>query len=109
MLKDLLCSGFPMVVGGLNRRQRPRIGTLSVFVAQLETIGFVQELCHYTRRAILSGKDAFTYVMESKCDLLTDTPLTMVMSRLDSPIYFNALLIYNGLKLELRHTTSIHF
>ena len=30
-----------MIVRGLDRRQRPRIRALGVFIAQLETIGFV--------------------------------------------------------------------
>jgi hypothetical protein len=49
-----------MIVSGLNGRQWPRIRTFSILVAQLETIGFVYELCHYSRRAVLSRKDPFT-------------------------------------------------
>ncbi len=60
-----------MIISDLYRRQRLRIGTLCILVMQLETVGFVQELCHYSRR--------------------------------------NALLVYNGLKLEFRHTIAIHF
>ncbi len=48
-----------MIVRGLNSRQWPRIRTFSILVAQLETIGFIYELCHYSRRAVLRRKDPF--------------------------------------------------
>ena len=49
-----------MIVRGLDGRQWPRIRAFYILVAQLETIGFVYELCHYSRRAVLRRKDPFT-------------------------------------------------
>ncbi len=49
-----------MIVRGLYRRRWPRIRTLLVLVTQLEAIGFVYELCHYSRCAVLSRKNTFT-------------------------------------------------
>jgi hypothetical protein len=49
-----------MIIRGLYRWQRPRIRTFCILVTQLEAIGFVYELCHYSRRAVLCWEDTFT-------------------------------------------------